>query len=189
MLDMGCAGVIVPCVDTVEQARDLVFAAKFPPLGGRSYGSRRLVDLQGRLFVEQANARSLLIIQIETPLGITNAEKIAAIEGVDALFLGPDDVMLRRGFSMNTPRTPESLGADMREVVRACRKYNKKAVTIGIGPEMSRFTIDCGFDLIVGGGDVGFLATGSKKAADEMRAAAFEIAANGNLPGSLANPR
>lgn len=175
VLDMGAAGVIVPCVDTAEQARQLVFAAKFPPLGGRSYGSRRVIDLYGRLFVEKANVDTLLVVQIETPLALTNVDEIAAIPGVDALFLGPDDVMLRRGFAMNTPRSAETLGDDMRAVVSACRRHGKKAVTVGAGAEMAGFAMKCGFDLIVGGADVGFLAGGSSSAVKEMR----KIAAGG----------
>lgn len=168
-LDMGATAVIVPCVDTVEQARQLVFAAKFPPLGGRSYGSRRTIDLYGRLHVEKANVETLLVVQIETPLAITNADAIAALPGVDALFLGPDDVMLRRGFAMNTPRSPETLGDDMRAVAGACKRHGKKAVTVGASAEMAAFAMQCGFDLIVGGADVGFLANGSANAAGELK--------------------
>jgi 2-keto-3-deoxy-L-rhamnonate aldolase RhmA len=96
-LDMGATGVIVPCVDTAEQARALVTAAKFPPLGNRSYGGRRPIDLHGRMYAHTANEDTLLLLQIESPLAITNAEQIAAIPGVDGLFLGPDDIMFRRG--------------------------------------------------------------------------------------------
>jgi 4-hydroxy-2-oxoheptanedioate aldolase len=168
-LDTGAAGVIVPCVDTEEQARALVFAAKFPPLGGRSYGSRRSIDLYGRLYAEKANAESLLVVQIETPLAIANVEAIAAVPGVDALFLGPDDIMLRRGFAMNTPRTAATLGDDFRAVAAACKRQGKKAVAIGATAEMATLAVKLGFHLVVGGTDVGFLATGSTTAAAELR--------------------
>lgn len=168
-LDMGGAGVVVPCVDSVEQARELVLAAKFPPLGNRSYGSRRLVDLHGRMFVEQANAETMLIVQIETPLAISNADAIASLPGVDALFLGPDDVLLRRGLPMNAPRNPETLGPDVRTVVEACRKHGKKAFTIGGSTEMAVFLIQCGYDFIVCGSDVAFLDAGSKNVAANMK--------------------
>lgn len=168
-LDTGAAGVIVPCVDTAEQARDLVFAAKFPPVGGRSYGSRRSIDLYGRLYSEKANAESLLVVQIETPLAIANVEAIASVPGVDALFLGPDDIMLRRGFAMNTPRTAATLGDDFRAVSAACRRHGKKAVAIGATTEMAALAAQLGFELIVGGADVGFLATGSAAAAAGLR--------------------
>lgn len=170
-LDTGATAVIVPCVDTVAQAQALVQAAKFPPLGGRSYGSRRSIDLYGRLYSDTANTDTLLVVQLESPLAIANAEAIAAIPGIDALFLGPDDLMLRRGFPMNTPRTPAALGDDLRAVAAACRRHGKRAVAIGITPEMTAFSASLGFDLIVGGADVGFLANASAQAAAELRKA------------------
>lgn len=85
------------------------------------------------------------------------------------MFLGPDDVMLRRGFAMNTPRSPETLGDDMRAVAGACKRHGKKAVAVGAHAEMAAFAMKCGYDLIVAGVDVGFLANGSGAAAAEMK--------------------
>jgi 4-hydroxy-2-oxoheptanedioate aldolase len=113
-LDMGAAGVIVPCVDTPEQARTLVDAAKFPPLGKWSYGGRRPIDFLSRTYSNTANGDTVLVVRIETPLVINSVEAIAAIPGVDALFLGPDDILLRRGFAMDVPRSREMLEADNR---------------------------------------------------------------------------
>jgi len=168
-LDMAPAGVIVPCVDTPEQARAVVDAAKFPPLGKRSYGGRRPIDLLGRKYSDTANEDLLLIVQIESPQAIENAEAIAAVAGVDALFLGPDDIMLRRGYSMTTPRSRETLGRDMQAVITACRRHGKVGVMVGVGEEMLRLCVSMGFQMIVSGSDVMFLAAGSKQASDEAR--------------------
>ncbi len=168
-LDMGAAGVIVPVVDTPDQARELVKAAKFPPLGGRSYGGRRPIDLHGRLYSDTANEDTLFICQIESPEAIDNADAIAAVPGVDALFLGPDDVMLRRGYKMNVPRDRQSLGKDMEAVSNACKKHGKIAVCVGIGADMLKLNLSCGYQMIVSGGDVAFLANTSKQAAAEAR--------------------
>jgi 4-hydroxy-2-oxoheptanedioate aldolase len=169
-LDMGAAGVIVPCVDTPAQARAIVDAAKFPPLGKRSYGGRRPIDLLGRTYSDTANQDVLLVCQIESPQAIENADAIAAIEGVDALFLGPDDIMLRRGYSMVETRSKATLGQDMQAVINACRKHGKIAVMVGVGEEMLTLCVKMGFNMIVSGGDVMFLAGGSKKAAADARA-------------------
>ena len=168
-LDMGAAAVIVPCVDTPEQARLVVDAAKFPPLGKRSYGGRRPIDFLGRNYSDTANHDTLLIAQIESPQAIENADAIAAVDGVDALFLGPDDLMLRRGFSMTAAKSRETLGRDMEAVMAACRKHDKIGVMVGVGEEMLRLCLSMDFRMIVGGSDVGFLAGGSKKAAGEAR--------------------
>lgn len=168
-LDMLPAGVIVPCVDTPEQAQAIVNAAKFPPLGERSYGARRAIDRKGRGFADTANEDSLLVLQIESPRAIENVEAIAALPGVDALFLGPDDIMLRRGYSMTTPRSRETLGDDMEAVAAACRRHGKIAAMVGANEEMLRLCLEMGFTLICGGTEVNFLATGSKQAATQAR--------------------
>ena len=168
-LDTGAAAVIVPCVDTPEQARAVVGAAKFPPLGKRSYGGRRPIDLNGRNYSDVANRDTLLVAQIESPQAIENAQAIAAIDGVDALFLGPDDLMLRRGFSMTTPKSKETLGADMEAVMAACRGHGKVGVMVGVGEEMLRLCVAMGFRMIVSGSDVGFLASGSRQASGDAR--------------------
>ena len=168
-LDAGAAGVIVPCVDTPEQAQAVVKAAKFPPLGNRSYGGRRVIDFQGREYLNSANDDLLLVCQIESPEAIDNADAIAAIPGVDALFLGPDDILLRRGVSLAIPHSRETLGADMEAVMSACRKHNKLGVMVGHG-DMLSLCVEMGFSLIVSGGDVPFLATTSKRVSGEARA-------------------
>jgi 4-hydroxy-2-oxoheptanedioate aldolase len=169
-LDTGAAGIIVPCVDTPAQARAVVDAAKFPPLGKRSYGGRRPIDLLGRTYSEAANRDILLICQIESPQAIENADEIASIDGVDALFLGPDDIMLRRGYSMTEARNKTTLGQDMQAVISACRKHGKIGVMVGVGEEMLTLCLKMGFHMIVSGSDVMFLANGSKKSAGDARA-------------------
>ena len=168
-LDTGADGVIVPVVDNAEQAAQAVKAAKFPPIGGRSYGGRRPIDLRGRLYSDTANEDTLLLVQIESPEAIKNAERIAALPGVDALFLGPDDISLRRGLGMNTPRSKETLGDDMEAVVTACRKHGKTAVTVGFGEEMFKLCVTMGFTMVVAGGDAHFLADTSKQASANAR--------------------
>lgn len=170
-LDTGAAGVIVPCVNAAEQAQQLVLAAKFHPLGDRSYGGRRPIDLHGRNYSDTANEDVLLIAQIETPRAIENVETIAAIPGIDALFLGPDDLLMRRGYEMNAPRNRANLGDDMQRVIEACRANHKFGVIVAAGAEMLDLALELGFSMIVAGGDVPFLANGSKQAAEVARRA------------------
>jgi 4-hydroxy-2-oxoheptanedioate aldolase len=168
-LDTDAAGVVVPCIDSVEEARAAVAAAKFPPLGRRSYGARRVIDRRGRTYSDTANTDKLLIVQIESPQAIEAADAIAAIEGVDALMLGPDDVMLRRGFSMTTPRSTATLGADMKVVADACRRHGKLAMGVGFGAELFNLHLSQGYRLVICGSDVPFLANSSKAASSEAR--------------------
>jgi len=187
VLDMGAAGVIVPVVNSAEEARLLVRAAKFPPLGQRSYGGRRPIDLWGRAYSDTANDDTLLIVQIESPEAVEDAERIAAIPGVDGLFLGPDDVLLRRGHSPLVPRTREILGADMEAVAKACRNQGKVPVCVGMGREQFRLCLELGYRMIVAGGDVPFLANTSKTTSQEVRAILKDGAAS-PAPGTQERP-
>jgi len=169
-LDTGAAGVLVPQVDTVQQAEAMVRAAKFPPLGNRSYGGRRPVDRDGRVYSETANEDTLLIVQIESPAAIDNAAAIAAVPGVDGLFLGPDDITLRRGISVTAGRTKELLGADLEAMAKACRAHGKIAATVGATPELLTACVQLGYQLIVATSDVWCLANTSQQRAAEARA-------------------
>jgi 4-hydroxy-2-oxoheptanedioate aldolase len=169
-LDTGASGVIVPLVDNPDQAREAVKAAKFPPLGNRSFGGRRPIDLLGRKYSETANSDTLLAAQIESPEALANADAIAATPGVDALFLGPDDLFMRRGFSPGAPRPKDLFAKDIAAVASACRKHGKFAVTVASAPEPLQLCASAGFKLIVVGSDVSFLVDGSKQSSAAARA-------------------
>jgi 4-hydroxy-2-oxoheptanedioate aldolase len=187
-LDTQPTGVIVPCVDTPEQARDIVNAAKFPPMGKRSYGGRRPIDLVGRDYSDSANRDVLLVCQIESPQAIENVDAIAATPGVDALFLGPDDILLRRGHSMTAKRTPDMIKPDMLAVANAARKHKKLAVTVGVGAEMFKLCVEMGFNMIVAGGDVMFLAGGSKQASTDARAFLQQVGSEQLKGSTISSP-
>ncbi|KAF5003857.1 hypothetical protein FDECE_9622 [Fusarium decemcellulare] len=96
-LDSGAHGIIVPLVRTVEEAKQLVLDAKFPPLGRRGFGS--LIALERfnpnptlTEYLHQANDALVTIIQIETREAFEAVEEIAAVDGIDALFIGPFDL-------------------------------------------------------------------------------------------------
>lgn len=98
-LEDGAAGILIPHVSTPEKARMLVDAVKFPPIGDRGLDNASL-DADFLIhdpdeYVAWANRETFLAVQIETPEAVHNAEAIAALEGVDILFVGPGDLGLR----------------------------------------------------------------------------------------------
>lgn len=95
-LDAGAAGVIVPLVDSAEDAAAAVAAARYPPAGIRSYGP---VRSQLRIGPEPAvaNQDTVVLAMVETPLGLANVEAIAATPGVDGIYIGPSDLTLAVG--------------------------------------------------------------------------------------------
>ncbi len=95
VLDAGAWGIVVPMVDTVEQAQIAIGAAKYPPVGNRSLGGGMHAmnfDTNGGEYFEKANDEILVVLQTESPTGVANAEQIYALPGVDAIFVGPVDL-------------------------------------------------------------------------------------------------
>lgn len=99
MLDRGCNGVIIPHVDSVEHARIVTAAAKYPPLGTRSFDGGRCVGFAEASddYFEKSNSEILTIPMIETMNGLAEVEQIARLTTVDALFVGPYDLSLSAG--------------------------------------------------------------------------------------------
>ena len=90
--DIGAVGIIVPTVDTVEKAQAAVKWSKYPPEGRRSQGNGQYGALWGSDYRQVANENMVVVIMIETPLGVENAEKIASVPGIDVIFAASTDL-------------------------------------------------------------------------------------------------
>ena len=97
VLDAGAFGVICPMVNTVEDARALVQASRYPPLGGRSNGPFRASVYAGADYVKRANEEVLVLAMIETETAIANLPEILKVEGLDGTYVGPSDLGLSMG--------------------------------------------------------------------------------------------
>lgn len=97
VLDLGAAGVIVPLVNTAEEARRAVSACRYPPHGVRSYGPLRAALTVGSADPERLAAGVLCFAMIETRHGLDNVEEIAATSGLDGIYIGPSDLSLGLG--------------------------------------------------------------------------------------------
>jgi 2-keto-3-deoxy-L-rhamnonate aldolase RhmA len=125
-LEDGATGLMIPHVSTAEKARTLVEAVKFPPLGDRGFDGAGLdtdFSLRGDGdYTNQANNETFLVVQIETPQAIANVDEIAAVEGVEAMFVGPADLGLR---IKNDPESSMTLDDAMQTVAAAAQKHGK----------------------------------------------------------------
>jgi 4-hydroxy-2-oxoheptanedioate aldolase len=125
VLDAGAFGIVVPMVDTVEQARRAIAAAKYPPVGNRSVGGGMHslnFGASSAEYYRRANDEILIVLQTESPTGIENAEAIYALEGVDAIFVGPVDLRANMRAPDGTETTDEEFEAMLRRVVAAGKK-------------------------------------------------------------------
>jgi len=112
-LDAGANGVIAPMINTEQEARDLVSASRFTPLGSRSHGPVRAAAYgTGGTYYKTANSEILVLAMIETPEGVANLDAILAVDGIDGVFIGPGDFGLCLGFAPTLDRRePEVLAA------------------------------------------------------------------------------
>ncbi len=123
-LDMGASVVIAPLINSASEAERLVQAAKFPPRGGRSWGGYAGVQASGLAaadYLREANDLTMVFAMIETRLALARVKEIAAVEGLDGLFVGPNDlsIALSAGEEIATAG-PETLSA-MRDIAAAAR--------------------------------------------------------------------
>lgn len=169
VLDTGAGGVLVPMVNSAEEARAAVKAAKFAPLGQRSYGTRRIIDVHGRGYSHTANEDIVLICQIESLEAIGCCDEIAAVPGVDALFLGPDDMSVSQGMRMDKPRPKGHFDKELTRMAEACKANGKIASGVAPTPETLRHMMDLGYNLLACCGDSGLLTAAAEPLATAMR--------------------
>lgn len=125
VLDAGAHGIVVPMVNTVEEAKTAIAAAKYPPEGNRSLGGTLHAlnfDAAAGDYYANANDNILVVLQTESPEGIANAEEIYALPGVDAIFVGPNDLTWQMKAPDGTPPTPEEFEEAMQQVLAAGKK-------------------------------------------------------------------
>ncbi|KAL2067393.1 hypothetical protein VTL71DRAFT_1818 [Oculimacula yallundae] len=152
-LDSGAHGVLVPLLYTVEDAQKLVKSAKFPPTGQRGFGSpfphsRFSPSLGSTDYLQQANDAILVMVQIETAEALENVDAIAAVPGIDVLFVGPFDLGNNIGRPIVGGVMHEELHEAIRKTLDACRKAGKKAGIFCTSGEQSRGYAEMGFDMI-----------------------------------------
>jgi 2-keto-3-deoxy-L-rhamnonate aldolase RhmA len=156
VLDVGAMGIMAPMVESAAQAATLVNSAKYPPVGRR--GAAFTVahdDYAGGDIVEKmrsANAETLLIAQIETAAGLRNVEEIAAIEGIDVLWIGHFDLSNSLGIpgQFDHPLFQEGVT----QVLDACRRHGKVPGFLAGDVAAGQQLLDQGFRMLAYGGDL-----------------------------------
>jgi len=124
-LDGGAHGIVVPMVNTVEEAKLAIAAAKYPPTGDRSIGGGLHAlnfDATAGDYYKHANDEILVILQTESPQGVENAEAIYSLPGVDAIFVGPNDLTFQMRGSDGIDPTPDELEKMLQRVLAAGKK-------------------------------------------------------------------
>lgn len=169
VLDLGAAGIIVPQVNTAEEAAQIVRFSRYPPQGGRGVGLARAhgYGFGFAEYVENANEAISVIVQAEHVDAVENIESIVQVEGVDAVLLGPYDLAASMG-KMGQVDDPEVLQA-IDHVTKTCQAANMPLGYFGVTASAVRPYIELGYTLIVAGVDVLFLGNAARRMLSEVK--------------------
>lgn len=169
VLDCGATGVMVPMIETVEQAKRLVDWSKYPPIGKRSYAGGANTNYSGscnhKNNMMNINNRVITIAQIETKLGIDNIYEIAAVDGIDSILVGPADLAISLGIPEDYFNIKEIEAID--KVVDACKKNKKSFGIIGKLELVEKYKED--INLLVTKIDLDIIREGFIKSINEMK--------------------
>lgn len=171
-LDGGALGVIMPHIDTVDQAREAVSRLRYPPLGHRSIAGPMPQFAFQSLPLEEAtaaiNAQLLIVAMLETPQAIGQADEIAAVPGIDALHLGANDLCLELGIAGQFMHA--AVERAFAAVIAACRKHGKWSAMGGIYSEegLTKY-VRMGVQMILAGNDLNLLMMAGAKRVDHVR--------------------
>jgi 4-hydroxy-2-oxoheptanedioate aldolase len=156
-LDLGVQTILVPMVDTAEQAQAIVRAMRYPPQGIRGMGGAR-ASRWGRYpaYAKEANDRVCLLVQAETREALVNLEAIAAVEGVDGVFIGPADLSASMGHigNSNHPEVQAAIEGAIARILRA----GKAPGFLTVDETQARHYLDIGTLFIAVGIDTNLLA-------------------------------
>ena len=166
VLDGGATGIVMPHVDTAEQAREVIDRLKYPPLGHRSVAGPNAIFDFDRVDPAESiaviNASQLITVMIETPQAVENAEEIAAVDGVDVLLVGTGDLTTEMGIPGQAGH--EKIIAAYEKVIAACHKHGKWA---GMGgaynePDLERY-IGMGVRMVLASNDLTLMMQAASK--------------------------
>ncbi len=171
-LDGGALGIIMPSCESAEEAREIVDRLHYPPEGHRSvvgglpqvgFGSAPMGDV-----AKAMNDAMLVIVMLETPNAIENADEIAAVEGIDVVMIGTNDLSAASGIPGEVGH--DRIVANYETVATACKKYGKWMGMGGVpSPELQEKYISIGVRFVLAGQDMSVLIAGASSIANRVR--------------------
>ncbi len=175
MIDIGARGLIVPNIRSVEEVKELVANAKFPPVGNRGYCPNRTCGWGADAWVtdvfsymEDCNQRVRVYPQCETAEALEQIEEIAALNGVDGIFVGPCDLSISLGIPLEF--TNPILTEAIERILKACKNKGKESIIFCSSVENAKIWLEKGFDSIAYSLDASILIQAFKNEVEAIKA-------------------
>jgi 4-hydroxy-2-oxoheptanedioate aldolase len=165
VLDMGAEAVIAPMINTAAEARALVAATKYPPVGERSWGPARVMAIRGtepQGHLESGNRTSLALAMIETRRALDALDEILAVDGLDGVFVGPSDLSVTLSDGAKIAPLDRAFDEPIRRIADRTLAVGKIPGIFAASPERAVQFRSFGYGLIALGTDQLYLATGAK---------------------------
>ncbi|MEF0941098.1 aldolase/citrate lyase family protein [Rhizobium sp. BR 362] len=172
LLDAGASAIIAPMINSADDARDLVKATKYPPLGERSWGPSLALNHFGIAadeYLQGANGLTVTIAMVETRAALDAIDEILAVDGIDGIFIGPSDLSI--ALSNGARLAPDSAAIDqtLAHAVARCRAYGKLICAFGTDGERAGQFLKLGLDLVIAGAETAQLRSGARTAIETAR--------------------
>lgn len=183
ILDIGAQTILVPMIETKEQAEAMVRAVRYPPHGirgvgaslARASGFNRIPD-----YLQTANDEVCLLLQIESRAGLANLDAITSTEGVDGVFVGPADLAADMGF-LGRPGAPE-VQAAVEDALTRIKGHGKAAGILTADQELAKRYLELGATFVGIGSDVGLLVNSTTRLISDFKS---NVAAPAAAPGQV----
>src|SRR5512145_3380903 len=169
VLDIGAQSLLVPYVSTAEEARHAVSYTRYPPAGLRGVAGTTRATRFGRIkdYATRAHEEICVLVQVETQAALDNIEAIAAVEGVDGVFIGPADLHASMGYTGEIANPKVKPVID--DAIRRIRKAGKAPGILTPSEADARHWLECGALFVAVGSDVGILARGAEALAAKFK--------------------
>lgn len=170
-LDAGATGLLVPMVNSAAEAEEIIRHAKYPKMGNRGAALRRPHNMYAKVnaaeYLKQANDNTFIAVQAETTQAIENIDEIAAVEGVDCIFVGPFDLSISLGIPGQINHEVEVNAIE--KIAAACKKHHKIGGILMFDQELLTKWIQQDFRFAVYSSDITLLADAASSAVKELK--------------------
>lgn len=170
-LDLGAYAIIVPLINTAEDAAKAVAACRYPPVGMRSSGPVRAVHYGGADYLAQANGEIVVLAMIETKEGLANLDAICATPGLDGIYIGPSDLSFALGLAPRGDNPDPVHMATCDKIRDAAHAHGIKACMHCASATFAAGAIKRGFDLVMLTSDMASMVAGARRQLDDLKAA------------------